>query len=465
MLFKKFTSTFCEFQILRDTDLCINCKICIGQCPYAAYFWDKARKKVAHDNRKCIGCYRCVAMCPTVALTVKKSDLCFRDNGSWKPDFMKNIYHQAQTVSAFSHMHNSDNQLVYWDQLLLDGNAAVDSACRSIDLNTHLGAKPGLGSDCETNSTASIEINIPLVFADIPFGIINSNVKTAISVSAEELGTICFVDSGNHLKNIGKYSQLDFVQNGPDLYNEYCYSFSKGAGVVIDLTGFAGSIGLNHNIDFVEDLSKFIGKVKQSSEKKVLIAVKIAAGHGVADVASGIVSAGADVLILEGVHYGASSSPAMPGKEMGLPMEIALSCVDQRLRDDDMRSRVSIVAGGYIRCSRDVVKAIALGADAVSIDVAALIAVGCTLCGSCHTGKCAWGISTNDKKLVKRQNPEIAAEQLVNFMRNWSLEITDMLCCMGLDSIESLCGNRSVLRAIRLSEIEMDVLGIKHAGR
>ena len=83
--------------------------------------------------------------------------------------------------------------------------------------------------------------------------------------------------------------------------------------------------------------------------------------------------------------------------------------MDQRLRDEGIRNRTSVVAAGGIRCSADVVKAIALGADAVYIGSATLVAVGCTLCGRCYTGKCPWGIATNAPKLARRQNPDQAA--------------------------------------------------------
>jgi glutamate synthase domain-containing protein 2 len=112
-----------------------------------------------------------------------------------------------------------------------------------------------------------------------------------------------------------------------------------------------------------------------------------------------------------------------------------------------------------------VVKAIALGADAVNIGTAALLAVGCTLCGRCYTGKCPWGIATNDALLAKRQNPDVAAKKLANLVRAWSHEIMEMLGGMGLNSIESLRGNRDKLRAVGLSAEEMDTLGVKLAGR
>ncbi len=88
-----------------------------------------------------------------------------------------------------------------------------------------------------------------------------------------------------------------------------------------------------------------------------------------------------------------------------------------------------------------------------------------TLCGRCYTGKCPWGIATNESRLKKRQNPDEAARRLTNLVRAWGHEIQEMLGGMGLNSIESLRGNRDKLRGIGLGDTELDILGIKHAGR
>jgi len=109
-------------------------------------------------------------------------------------------------------------------------------------------------------------------------------------------------------------------------------------------------------------------------------------------------------------------------------------------------------------------EAIALGADAVNIGTAALIALGCHVCQQCHTGKCAWGICSSDPALTKRINPEIGAQRLVNLVRGWSLEIKDMLGGMGVNAIESLRGNRLHLRAVGLTDTEMETLGVRMAG-
>ena len=149
---------------------------------------------------------------------------------------------------------------------------------------------------------------------------------------------------------------------------------------------------------------------------------------------------------------------------VGIPIELALAAVDQRLREEGIRDRVSLIAGGSIRSAADVVKAVALGADACYIGTAALIAMGCHLCRSCQSGRCAWGIATQRPELVQRLDPEEGATRLVNLMTAWKHEIREMMGGMGINSIEALRGNRLMLRGVGMTDRELEILGIAHAG-
>jgi glutamate synthase domain-containing protein 2 len=86
------------------------------------------------------------------------------------------------------------------------------------------------------------------------------------------------------------------------------------------------------------------------------------------------------------------------------------------------------------------------------------------LCRSCQAGKCNWGIATQRPDLVKRLNPEVAAQRLVNLVTAWDREIKEMMGGMGINAIESLRGNRLMLRGVGLTDRELSILGIKHAG-
>ena len=123
-----------------------------------------------------------------------------------------------------------------------------------------------------------------------------------------------------------------------------------------------------------------------------------------------------------------------------------------------------MIVGGSIRSAADVVKAIALGADACYIATAAVLAMGCHLCRTCNQGKCNWGIATQQPDLVKRLNPDIASKRLVNLVSAWNHEIQEIMGGMGINSIEALRGNRLMLRGVGLNETELKILGIRHAG-
>jgi glutamate synthase domain-containing protein 2 len=204
--------------------------------------------------------------------------------------------------------------------------------------------------------------------------------------------------------------------------------------------------------------------LKEATNYEKPVSVKIAAVHNVAAIASGIVRAGADIVAIDGLRGGTGAAPKAIRDNVGIPLELALAAVDKRLREEGIRNKCSILAAGGIRCSADVMKAIALGADAVYIGTAALVAMGCTLCQKCYTGKCTWGICTQDPYLSKRLNPEITGQRLINLLSGWSHEIKEMLGGMGINAIESLRGNREHLRGVGLAEWELDVLGVKGAG-
>ena len=174
--------------------------------------------------------------------------------------------------------------------------------------------------------------------------------------------------------------------------------------------------------------------------------------------------AGADIIVLDGFRGGTGAAPTRIRDTVGIPIELALAAVDERLRQEGIRSTVSLVASGTLRNAADVVRAVALGADAVSIGSAALIAMGCHQCGDCASGRCNWGIATQRADLVSRLAPEAAAERVVNLVSGWNREIQEMMGGMGINAIDSLRGNRLMLRGVGLNEKELEILGVKYAG-
>ena len=220
----------------------------------------------------------------------------------------------------------------------------------------------------------------------------------------------------------------------------------------------------HHDIYSIEDLRQLVFSLKEATSYKKPIIVKVAAVHNIAAIASGIARSGADIIAIDGFRGGTGAAPTRIRDHVGIPIELALASVDTRLREEGIRNNVSIIAGGSIRNSSDIVKAIALGADACYIATAALLALGCHLCRNCQSGKCNWGIATQLPELVSRLDPQVGAHRLVQLLTAWKYEIKELMGAMGINSIEALRGNRLMLRGIGLSSEELEILGIAHAG-
>jgi len=220
----------------------------------------------------------------------------------------------------------------------------------------------------------------------------------------------------------------------------------------------------HHDIYSIEDLRQLIYAIKEATEYSKPISVKIAAVHNVAAIASGVVRAGADILYIDGFRGGTGAAPSIVRDHVGIPIEIAIAVVDSQLRAEGIRNQASIITAGGIRSAADAIKAIALGADAVAVGTAALIALGCRVCQKCYTGNCSWGIATQRPELRRRLDPREGARRLANLLRAWSLEMKEVLGALGVNAIESLRGSRERLRGLGLSAETLKILGVKPAG-
>ena len=170
------------------------------------------------------------------------------------------------------------------------------------------------------------------------------------------------------------------------------------------------------------------------------------------------------MVYLDGYRGGTGATPSIVRDNVGIPAELALAVVDQRLREEGIRHKASIVIAGGFRNSADVMKAVALGADAVAIGSAALISCGCHGCQRCSSGKCPWGITTNDPKFSERLDEDWAVERLCNLVDGWKHEMEEIMGLNGIYDIGSFRGNRLILRGLGLSSKELEILGVQHAG-
>jgi len=492
-----------KFLVERDPERCIKCQVCVNQCSFDNHYYDAEDDEMKSRTENCVGCHRCVTFCPTGALTVRRNPLEYRDNYNWRPEYIEDIIKQAETGGILlTGMGNDKGQRIYWDHLVLNAsqvtNPSIDPLREPMELTTFLGGKPDrieLDADLnlKTKLTPQVRLEVPVMFAAMSYGAVSLNVHKSLARAATEMGTLWNTGEGGLHPALYKYGNNTIVQVASGRFGVHP-DYLKAARVVEIKIGQGAKPGIGghlpgekvsaevsttrmipqgtdalspapqHDIYSIEDLSQLVYALKEATHYEKPVSVKIAAVHNSAAIASGMVRAGADIIVLDGLRGATGAAPKVIRDNVGIPIELALASVDSRLRQEGIRNRASIVISGGIRNSADMAKAIALGADAVYIGTAALIALGCRLCQQCHTGKCAWGICTTDLFLSKRVNPEIGARRLANLLRGWSLELKDMLGGMGINALESLRGNRLALRGVGLNENELNILGVRMAG-
>ena len=166
------------------------------------------------------------------------------------------------------------------------------------------------------------------------------------------------------------------------------------------------------------------------------IGVKFAAGHVEADLEVALF-AKPDFITIDGRAGATGASPKFVKAATSLPSMFALYRARKFLDENGIKDVSLMITGGF-RISADFAKAIALGADAVAIGTAALIAIGCQQYRICNTGKCPMGITTQDPELRDRLDIDNSARMLENFLRASTEELQDFARLTGNDDIHKL---------------------------
>jgi glutamate synthase domain-containing protein 2 len=493
-----------KYKVTIDRDLCMLCERCIENCPYGVYRIEG--DKIHIQSRECTGCHRCVAMCPRDAITLEEKPNDYRSHPIWTREAREAIYNQAKSGKIIlSGMGNTLEVPPIFDRLLLDAcqvtNPSIDPLREPMELRTYLGKKPKRveftrrGNDCDllTKLTPNLKCETPIMIGHMSYGAISLNAELSLARGAASQGTFMGTGEGGLHSRLHPYQDNMIVQIASGRFGVNIDYLERGAAIEIKIgQGAKPGIGRHlpgekvdvnvsetrmipessdaispaphHDIYSIEDLAQLVRSLKEATEWKKPVFVKIAAVHNVAAIAAGIARSSADAVVVDGFRGGTGAAPRVFRDHVGIPIEAAVAAVDEKLRKQGIRNEVSVIASGGIRDSADVTKAIALGADAVYIGTAALISLGCRVCGSCYRGMCPWGIATQREDLVSRIDPDVAWNNVSNLINGWTLEIAELMGAAGINSIESLRGNRDRLRGYMLDENLLNVLDVKTVG-
>ena len=386
-----------QYEVVRNPARCIACRACERQCSNEVHAYDDELKMMISDESRCVNCHRCVSICPTRSLKIVKTDHTFKENANWSKQTIYEGYRQAESGGVLlSSMGNPKNFPVYWDKILINAsqvtNPSNDPLREPMETRVFLGRKPdGIRRDENgeliCHLPPQIELSMPVMFSAMSYGSISYNAHACLARAARELGICYNTGEGGLHEDFYAYGDSTIVQVASGRFGVHKQYLEAGAAIEIKMgqgakPGIGGHLpgakivgdvsrtrmvpegtdaispAPHHDIYSIEDLRQLVYSLKEVTEYKKPIIVKVAAVHNIAAIASGIARSGADIIAIDGFRGGTGAAPTRIRDTVGIPIELALAAVDQRLRDEGIRNHISLIVSGSIRSSADVVKAL-----------------------------------------------------------------------------------------------------------
>lgn len=351
-----------------------------------------------------------------------------------------------------------------------------------------------------------IELEIPITIAGMSFGSLSANAKEAIAIAATQMGTSTTTGDGGMTQEERAASKTLIYQCLPSRYGFNPDDVRKADAIEIVIGQGAkpggGGMLLGQKInprvaqmrtlpegidqrsacrhpDWTgpDDLTIKIQQLREITDWEKPIYVKVGASRTFNDVKLAV-HAGADVIVVDGMQGGTAATQTVFIEHIGIPTLAAVRQAVDALEDLNMKGEVQLIVSGGIRTGADVAKALAMGADAVSLGQGILIALGCNsetyiqndtqhsaledytalgtapgYCHHCHTGKCPVGVTTQDEVLELRLQPEVGARRVNNYLKTLNMELTTIARACGKQNVHHL--EREDLVALTLEAAAM----------
>lgn len=347
----------------------------------------------------------------------------------------------------------------------------------------------GYRETCDTSVTLGtryaqnpIKLDIPITIAGMSFGALSAPAKEALGRGATAAGTstttgdggMTAEERGHSDKLVYQYLPSRYGMNPDDLRKADAIEMVVGQGAkpggggmllgqkisdrVADMRNLPKGIDQRsacRHPDWTgpDDLEIKLTELREITQWKIPIYVKIGATRPYFDTTLAV-KAGADVVVIDGMQGGTAATQDVFIEHVGLPTLACIRPAVKALQDLGMHRKVQLVVSGGIRNGADVAKAIALGADAVSIGTAALIALGDndpkweaeyqalgTTAGAYddwHEGNDPAGITTQDPELMARLDPIEAGRRLKNYLKVLTLEAQTIARACGKNNLRNL---------------------------
>jgi methylamine---glutamate N-methyltransferase subunit C len=373
---------------------------------------------------------------------------------------MADIHRMAETGQKITEPMRTLKPVISWDDILIKG---AQLARLPLNEDEPVTTRTVIGPAAAT----PLVIETPIYVSHMSFGALSREVKIALARgSAAAQTAMCSGEGGilpESLANAHRYI-FEYIPNRYSVTDEnlrrvdaveikFGQSVKPGMGghlpaakvtkEIAAIRGFPEGVDITSPAQYPDirngaELKRKIDWLRDKTGGKP-IGVKLAAGNIEADLEVAL-QGGPDFITIDGRPGGTGSAPRYVKAATSVPTLFALYRA-RKFLDAAGARKVSLVITGGLRVSSDFVKAIALGADAVAIATAALMACGCQQYRVCNTGKCPVGITTQDPELRARFDIERGARQLENYLQVCTDELRDFTRLTGHDDVHKLSIN------------------------
>jgi glutamate synthase domain-containing protein 2 len=406
----------------------------------------------------------------------KKTKVKDIQRGVWSPETISEIKHKAETGKHRIRGCGSTKKYPSFDDLLV-----LPSQLSRLSIDTYR-------EDCKTQTVLGsrfaknpLVIETPIMISGMSYGALSKEAKTALAKSTQIVGTSINNGEGGLLPEEKNNSYKQVVQITPSRMG-FSLKNIEAADALEIICGIGAKPGLSGHLmgsKITKEIAEFrqlpegidlhshprhgdifgaddmvlkIQELRDVTDWKIPIFVKIAAGRVKEDVKIAA-KTGADGIVVDGSEGGTGAAPVVASAHLGIPTLPALVQAVRALEEMGVKEEISLVVSGGIRDGSDVVKALALGADAVAIGTGAMVAMGCVVCLRCHEGKCAFGIGTQDPERRKKLNIDDAAQKIANYIQGMTYEAILIAKAAGKTALANM--EREDLRSMTLESCAM----------
>lgn len=399
----------------------------------------------------------------------------YRNDSSCR--YMEEIHQMAVTGKSLSSAMGTKMPLPSWDDILLLG-AQLNPA--PLDEGEHVNTMTVIGR----NSKKPMVLKSPVYISHMSFGALSKEIKVALAKGSAMAGTAMCSGEGGILpeereaayKYIFEYIPNKYSVTDENLRAADAIEIKIGQGTKPGMGGHLPGEKVTEEIaklrgrkpdediqspskfkelNSKEDLKEMVDMLRRRSDGRP-VGIKIAAGHIERDLEY-CVFAGPDFITIDGRGGATGSSPFFLREATTVPTIYALYRARKYL--DLVHSDISLVITGGLRVSADIAKALAMGADAVAVASAALMAAACQQYRICGSGNCPVGIATQEPELRKRLNIEQAAKRTANYLDVTLEELKTFARITGHNSVHGLSTDDLVTINREISEFT----NIRHA--